>query len=132
MTTSLSIANPLTKRIRLSEQASGLSVSFEVLQGLAPDNAEFLWDFLAEPREMPALHAMWSGPEISCPIPSGLIPPDWSTRALPNENATVTPQAGDLVLIYVPARMWGGNSQPIFDLGFFYGHGGRLLFPVGW
>lgn len=121
-----------SKTLVVSEARSGLRVRFNLLPQQAPESTEFLWDLLATPREMPAIHAMWTGPEISCPIPTAMIDPQRNAKALPPENATVTPQAGDLVLAYVPPRMWGGNPEPVFDLGFFYGAGGRMLFPIGW
>lgn len=123
----------MTERtLLLTEATSGLAVHFTLATDQAPENTTFLWDFLSEPREMPAIHAIWTGPEISCPIPPPMLTPEESARVLPPENATVTPQPGDLVLAYVPARMWGGNPAPIFDLGVFYGPGARLLFPIGW
>lgn len=120
------------KSVLVAESGSGLALQFHLLEQAAPEGTGFLWDLLAEPREMPAMHAMWTGPEISCPIPSSMISAARNAQALAPENATVTPQAGDLVLAYVPARMWGGNPQPVFDLGFFYAPGGRMLFPIGW
>ncbi|QIN67934.1 hypothetical protein SBC1_79810 (plasmid) [Caballeronia sp. SBC1] len=123
----------MTERtLLLTEAASGLSAHFTLASEQAPENTAFLWDFLSEPREMAAIHAMWTGPEISCPIPSNMLVPEQIARVLPPENATLTPQPGDLVLAYVPARMWGGNPAPIFDLGVFYGPGARMLFPIGW
>ena len=92
----------------------------------------FLSRYVQTPRVVPAIHAMWTGPEISCPIPPAhLAGADWA-RALPPENATLHPQPGDVVLAYVPARMWGGNPDPIFDIGLFYGPGARMFFPIGW
>ncbi|KQR77177.1 hypothetical protein ASG35_13050 [Burkholderia sp. Leaf177] len=121
-----------SKSVVVSESGSGLAIRFGLLEQAAPEGTSFLWDLLAQPREMPAIHAMWTGPEISCPIPSAMIGAERNSRPLAPENATVTPQAGDLVLAYVPAKMWGGNPNPVFDLGFFYAPGGRMLFPIGW
>jgi hypothetical protein len=75
---------------------------------------------------------MWTGPEISCPVPSAHLDGQAYARPLPAENATLTPQPGDVVLSYVPPRMWGGNPNAIFDIGLYYGQGARLLFPIGW
>ena len=100
-----------TRAILIEEPKSGLSVKAPLLDGKAPDNAAFLWEYLAEPRIVGGIHAMWTGPEISCPIP---------------------PQPGEIVLSYVPPRMWGGNPNAIFDIGLFYGAGARMLFPIGW
>lgn len=120
------------KTILILEEKSGLSITAPLLADKAPDNSAFFWDYLAEPRVVPGLHAMWTGPEISCPIPSDHLTDAPYAKPLPAENATVTPQPGDIVLAYVPARMWGGNPNPIFDIGLFYGQGARLLFPIGW
>lgn len=122
----------MTRAIRITEPKSGLSVIAPLLDGKAPENAAFLWEYLAGPRVVGGIHAMWTGPEISCPIPSEHLEGASYARPLPPENATLNPLAGDIVLAYVPARMWGGNPNPIFDIGLFYGHGARLLFPIGW
>lgn len=71
-----------------------------------------------------------AGNLVSNPVCPGA--PELAEVPLPPENATLTPQPGDLVLAYVPARMWGGSPSPIFDLGVFYGPGARMLFPIGW
>lgn len=120
------------KTIVLAESNSQMTVRFHLLEQQTPESSAFIWDLLATPRDMPAIHAMWTGPEISCPVPTAMIDPERNARPLPPENVTVTPQAGELVLAYVPARMWGGNPEPVFDLGFFYGPSGRMLFPIGW
>ncbi|MFZ1470260.1 MAG: DUF3830 family protein, partial [Paracoccaceae bacterium] len=116
----------------ISDAASGLSVRAQMLADKAPANAAFLAAYLASPRVVPGLHAMWTGPEISCPIPPAHLLGAGYAQALPPENATLHPQPGDVVLAYVPARMWGGNPDPIFDIGLFYGPGARMLFPIGW
>ena len=120
------------KIIRIREARSGLDVSAVLLPAKAPANAAFLWDYLAEPRTVPGIHAMWTGPEISCPVPPPHLEGAAYASALPPENATLNPQPGDIVLAYVPERVWGGNPSPIFDIGIFYGPGARMLFPIGW
>ncbi len=118
--------------LRIQSEAAGLDVLATFLPAKAPANTAFLQRYLQSPRVVPGLHAMWTGPEISCPIPPAhLAGADWAT-ALPPENATLHPQPGDIVLAYVPARMWGGNPDPIFDIGLFYGPGARMFFPIGW
>ncbi|UCI32359.1 DUF3830 family protein [Mesorhizobium sp. B4-1-4] len=118
--------------IRITEPRSKLSVTAVLLPAKAPENADFLTLYLATPRAVPGIHAMWTGPEISCPVPSADLEGQAYARPLPAENATLTPQPGDIVLSYVPPRMWGGNPNAIFDIGLFYGQGARLLFPIGW
>lgn len=116
----------------ITSAASGLDVKAELLPAKAPENLRFLHRYLDRPRVIPGLHAMWTGPEISCPIPPDHLRGESFAQALPPENATLHPQPGDVVLAYVPARMWGGNPDPIFDLGLFYGPGARMFFPIGW
>ncbi|HUG62399.1 MAG TPA: DUF3830 family protein [Methylomirabilota bacterium] len=122
----------MTASIRITEVRSGLDVTADLLADRAPDTVAFLMAYLERPRIVPGLHAMWTGPEISCPIPSDHL--DAAVRAVPlsPENATLTPEAGDLVMAYVPPRVWGGNPEPIFDIGLFYGPNARMLFPIGW
>jgi hypothetical protein len=122
----------MSRAIKITEPKSGLSVTAPLLDAKAPENAAFFWDYLSEPRLVGGIHAMWTGPEISCPIPAAQLAGEAYARPLPAENATLNPQPGDIVLSYVPARMWGGNPDPIFDIGLFYGPGARLLFPIGW
>ncbi|MER9329983.1 DUF3830 family protein [Mesorhizobium sp. M0488] len=118
--------------ISITEPRSKLSVTAQLLPGKAPENAAFLRAYLGTPRVVPGIHAMWTGPEISCPVPAADLKGQAYAKALPAENATLTPQPGDIVLSYVPPRMWGGNPSAIFDIGLFYGQGARLLFPIGW
>jgi hypothetical protein len=121
-----------SRAIHITEPKSGLSVTAPLLDAKAPANVEFLWSYLAEQRVVDGIHAMWTGPEISCPIPSDHLKDAAYAIALPPENATLNPQPGDVVLSFVPPRVWGGNPHPIFDIGLFYGPGARLLFPIGW
>lgn len=122
----------MTRLISIRDTRNGLNIRAALLDDKAPTNAAFLWEWARGPRVVPSIHAMWTGPEISCPIPAPqLAAQPWAT-ALPPENATLHPQPGDVVMAYVPARMWGGNPDPIFDVGLFYGPGARMLFPIGW
>lgn len=116
-------------RLRLQCEPAGLDVRAVFLGDKAPVNVGFLVEYLSRPRVVPGLHAMWTGPEISCPIPPGHLD---DPAALPPENATLHPQPGDIVLAYVAPHVWGGNPDPIFDIGVFYGPGARMFFPIGW
>ncbi len=117
--------------LQVTEAASGLDVHYTLLEDKAPAAADFLRRLMAQPVEIAGIHAMWTGPEISCPVPFAMVPQD-AQGALPVENGTIHPQPGELVLSYVPPRMWGGGPDPVFDIGLFYGPGARLLFPIGW
>lgn len=120
------------KYIRIEEETSDLSVRALLLTEKAPENVHFLWEYLGTPRPVPGIHAMWTGPEISCPVPYCDLRDTALEAALSLENATLSPQPGDIVMSYVAPRVWGGNPEPIFDIGLFYGAGARLFFPIGW
>ncbi len=118
--------------IRFTEPKSGLDVRAELLPATAPDNADFLQACATGGVTIPSIHAMWTGPEISCPVPTAHVPASWAGRPLPLESATLNPAAGDVIVAYLPRLVWGGNPDPVYDIGLFYGPGGRMLFPIGW
>jgi hypothetical protein len=118
--------------LRIQCEAAGLDVRAAFQSAKAPANIEFLKAYLATQRVIPGIHAMWTGPEISCPVPAAHLEGADYAVALPPENATLYPQPGDIVLAYVPAYVWGGSPNPVFDIGIFYGPGARMFFPIGW
>lgn len=120
------------RAIRIVEECSELAATAILADAAAPANAAFLWDFLAAPRAIPAIHAMWTGPEISAPIPEAMLDQTQRAAGLPLENATVMPQPGEVVLSFLAPRVWGGGPAPVFDIGLFYGPGARLFLPIGW
>jgi hypothetical protein len=122
----------MTERIVFAEEGSGLAAHARLLSDRAPEAVAFLKALLASPRRIPAIHAMWTGPEISCPVPPAMVPAAFRGRPLPLENGTLFPAAGDVLLAYVPPRAWEGAPEEVFDIGLFHGPGGRLLLPIGW
>mgnify|MGYP002527770880 CR=1 FL=1 len=74
-----------------------------------------------------------SGPGISGPRPASTLPQGMAQPGIPAENATSYPEAGDIVLAYLAAGSTKGLPPGAFyDIGLFYGQGGRLLMPFGW
>ncbi len=120
------------RSIRIREDRSGLDATAVLLDDRAPANAGFLWDLCATPRGIPAIHAMWTGPEISAPVPDAWLEAATREAGLPLENSTIMPQPGEIVLTFLPPRVWGGGPAPVFDIGLYYGPQARLLFPIGW
>jgi len=103
----------------------------ELLDEKAPQTTQCIWLLLEEPFEGFAVHAMWTGRELSLPIPSVKFPNNEGLH-VPPENQTVFPIPGDLVWnAYLPYQ-WQGNPQPVYDFGIFYGRDSRILLPVGW
>lgn len=121
------------RRIRFTEERSGLSVRCELLDAQAPQSAGFLWSLAERGLTFEAMHAMWTGPEISVPMPTAALPDDLASLSIPEENATVYPSAGEIVLAYAAAgSIKGLPPGNFFDIGVFYGEGGRLMMPFGW
>ncbi len=123
----------MNRRIRISESGSNLRVTCELLDDVAPRSAEFLWQLANTKSTFDASHAIWTGPEISCPLPASVLPDGLATMEIPEENATSFPDPGELVLASIPAgTVKGLPPGNFYDLGIFYGPGGRLLMPFGW
>ena len=119
--------------IRISEPVSGLSVCARLLDDEAPLSAAALWTLAAAGDAHDALHAMWTGPEISCPVPAAALPAGIDLGALPIENGTTHPDAGDIVVVALLPGAWPGLPPGgALDIGLFYAGGGRLLMPGGW
>jgi hypothetical protein len=123
----------MTRHLRIREPASGLDARVLLLDDRAPRSAEALWQIAGLGGVHDAIHAMWTGPEISCPIPAPKLPAQANLDELPRENATSYPEEGDIAVVYVPANTWKGQPPfAFFDVGLFYGPGARLLMPMGW
>jgi hypothetical protein len=123
----------MSRHIRVSEPSSGLNCRFKLLEDCAPRSAQALWVLAGQGGAHNAIHAMWTGPEISCPIPASAFPAEAGLDRLILENATSFPEAGDLAVVYAPENSWKGQPPfAFFDIGLFYGAGARLLMPMGW
>ena len=119
--------------IKLVEPQSGLSARCRLLDDAAPVSAAFLWELAERKAGFEAMHAIWTGPEISVPMPASTLPQGMAQPAIPSENATSYPEAGDIVLAYLAAGSTKGLPPgDFYDIGLFYGSGGRLLMPFGW
>lgn len=96
----------------------------------APVTCETIWNALAKPVRMPAIHAMFAGPEIM----TGL-PPEAQTfdpSSIPAENQTCFPVAGEVLWFYQAKNLMKGMTDEFWEIGMFYGNGGRIFGPLGW
>jgi hypothetical protein len=118
--------------LRFTEPVSGLDAVATLLTDQAPANVAWLMHATAGGIDVSAIHAMWTGPEISAPIPATSLPAELAAEQLPLEHATIMPQPGEVVLTWLPPRVWGGGKLPVFDVGLYYGPGARCFFPIGW
>jgi hypothetical protein len=119
------------KRIRITFVEEKVSAVAELLDGQAPETCRCIWELLAAPFENLAVHAMWTGRELSLGIPADCFANDEGLK-VPPENQTVIPIPGDLIWNAYPPYQWQGNPKPVYDFGIFYGRDSRLLLPVGW
>jgi len=121
------------RQIRFLEAESGLSIRCVLLSEDAPQSSEFLWQLAAGGPAFEAMHAIWTGPELSCPLTASILPRPLARMVIPEENATSFPDSGDVVLASIAEGSIKGLPRGNFyDVGLFYGQGGRLLMPFGW
>ena len=121
------------RQVIFTESVSKLSARCDLLDEQAPKSTDFLWRLAQERLTFNAIHAIWTGPELSCPLPAQVLPEALSRDIVPQENATAYPQIGDIVLASVPAgSVKGLPPGNFYDLGLFYGPGARMLMPFGW
>lgn len=123
----------MTRHIRFLESGSGLLARASLLEEDAPQSTEFVWRLAQHRPTFDAIHAIWTGPELSCPLPQSVLPDALQQATVPPENATSHPEAGDIVLAFIAAgTVEGLPPGNFFDVGIFYEPGGRLLMPFGW
>ncbi len=121
------------RQICFKETGSSMSVTCDLLDERAPQSAEFLWQLAQRKSSFDAIHAMWTGPELSCPLPASVLPDELSQNVIPTENATSYPEIGNIVLASIAeGTVEGLPPGNFFDIGIFYGEGGRMLMPFGW
>lgn len=119
------------KRIRLTFVEEGVCAIAELLEDQAPQTARMIWELLEQPLENEAIHAMFTGRELSFGVPESRLSQE-QAFALPPENQTMFPIPGDLVWnAYLPYQ-WQGLPRAVYDFGIFYGRECRILLPTGW
>ncbi len=96
----------------------------------APATAEAIWTALENPVSNTVMHAMYAGPEIMFGLPEEAQ--KFDPRSLPAENQQVVPAPGDLVWFFQPPELMGGLGFELWEVGIFYGKGGRIFGPLGW
>lgn len=95
----------------------------------APRTTEAIWSALREPVTEDVMHAMYAGPEVMFGLPKSAQ--TFDPCALPAENQQVIPAPGDLIWFYQPKELMGGLGFELWELGIFYGRGGRVFGPLG-
>src|ERR1700750_1191816 len=104
-----------------------------LLDSAAPRSCAFLWALAGQGPSFMTNHAIWTGPELSIPLPESILPREIDRSPVPPENAPSFPRAGDVMLAWLAAGSARGLPPgDFFDIGLFYDEGGRLLMPFGW
>lgn len=96
----------------------------------APVTAEAIWQALETPVTEKVMHAMYAGPEIMFGLPESAQ--NFDPNSLPAENQQVVPAAGDLVWYFQEPNAMAGLDFELWEVGIFYGKGGRIFGPLGW
>jgi hypothetical protein len=109
---------------------SGVEGKIELYWDTAPQTCAALWEALAKPIRIEASHAMFSGPEIMMGLPEHAR--SFDPLALPPENQTVLPEVGELLWFYQPKNFFKIDPSEFWEIGMFYGVGGRTFGPTGW
>ena len=119
------------KKIKLTFVEEGISAIAVLLEDKAPQTARMIWDLLETPMENDAIHAMFTGRELSFGVPNDRV--DESTIFdLPPENQTMVPLPGSLIWNAYQPYQWLGTPRAVYDFGIFYGPESRILLPTGW
>lgn len=118
------------RKIKMTFVDESVSAIAVLLDDKAPRTAQMIWDVLDKPFEGYAIHAMFTGRELSFGLPCDRVPDE--ALGIPPENQTVFPIPGDLIWNGYYPYQWQGVPNPVYDFGIFYGRDSRLLLPVGW
>jgi len=96
----------------------------------APKTASAIWNALVKPVRMPAIHAMFAGPEIMMGLPEEAQ--NFDPTSIPNENQTCYPEAGEILWFYQGKNAMKGLPDELWEIGIFYAPGARINGPLGW
>ena len=96
----------------------------------APVTCDKLWTALAKPVRMPAIHAMFAGPEIMMGLPNEAQ--TFDPVSIPPENQSCFPEAGECIWFYQGKNVMKGLPDELWEIGVFYDAGARIHGPLGW
>jgi hypothetical protein len=119
----------MTKQLLL-EFSDGPRAIATLNEEYAPVTCQTLWDALAIPATMDAMHAIYAGPEIMVGLPEANR--TFDPEAVPAENQQVIPAPGDLQWYYQRPMQMGGLPFELWEIGVFYAKGARTFGPLGW
>jgi len=118
------------RRLYLKFVAADVKGIIDLYWNVAPETCRAIWGALEKPIQWPATHAMFSGPEIMMGLPKEAR--NFDPTKLPPENQTVLPEVGELLWFYQPKNFFKIDPSEFWEIGLFYGVGGRTFGPTGW
>jgi hypothetical protein len=119
----------LTKRISITVVEPGVTAIAELQENDAPKTTAALWNALESPLVSKGIHAMWAGREVMVEVPPANQ--TFDPTAIPTENATVYPAAGDICWGYFPPFAERGFGHGVWDIAVIYGRETRFYVPLG-
>jgi hypothetical protein len=120
----------MSRMLRFTFVDSDVSGRVVLHETLAPNTVETIWSALAQPITELAFHAMYAGPEIMIGLPRSAQ--TFNPHDMPPENQTVIPSPGNVLWFYQAPNMMKGLPDEFWEIGLFYGEGGRVFGPLGW
>jgi len=119
------------KKIKITFLKENIWAVAILLEDKAPQTCKLLWDAVETPLENYAIHAMFTGRELSFPISYQKLDNEKALN-IPPENQIVFPVPGDLIWNAYYPYQWQGVPHPVYDFGIFYGRDARIFLPMGW
>lgn len=121
---------PQAKQLYAEFVESGTRAVITLYEDGAPETSRTIWDALEKPVRMPAIHAMFAGPEIMMGLPAEAQ--TFDPTAVPAENQTCYPEAGECLWFYQGKNAMKGLPDELWEIGIFYAPGARINGPLGW
>jgi len=120
----------MPRMLRFTFVEAGVSGRVELHEALASRTVAAIWGALETPIQELCFHAMFAGPEVMIGLPPAAQ--TFDPASLPGENQTVIPTPGDVLWFYQAPNMMKGLAEEFWEIGMFYGDGGRVFGPLGW
>lgn len=121
---------PSNRQLYAEFVETGTRAIITLYEDNAPVTTRTLWDALAAPVQMPAIHAMFAGPEIMMGLPEQ--GQTFDPNSIPAENQTCYPEAGECLWFYQGKNVMKGLPDELWEIGIFYSPGARINGPLGW
>ena len=120
----------MARQLYLRFTEAGPTSLMTLFDEAAPRTADAVWNALTTPVRSTAMHAMFAGPEIMIDLPESAR--NFDPDGIPDEHQTCFPAPGDCLWFHQGANAMKGLEFEMWEIGMFYGQGGRVFGPLGW